>query len=149
MNTQYLSGTCESLEDYSALEHILLGDLRDALEEPSTPQTARWLAAVLDALLETLPREMELREEGGYLAEVVEQFPNWSDQVDRLRAEHRELYGKLALLRAQLGQDKSYARTADDVREALRDWMHTIIAHHRHERRLVQTAFNLEVGGEN
>ncbi len=50
------AAACDTLEDYTALEYILLGDLRDLLEEPADHFTRSWLVAVLDALLDTLPR---------------------------------------------------------------------------------------------
>jgi len=65
------------LEDYAAMEYILLSDLRDLLEEPADDMTRKWLRAVLDALLKTLPWELELQDAGGYLSEVLEQYPNW------------------------------------------------------------------------
>jgi hypothetical protein len=134
------------LQDFAALEYILLGDLRDLLEDPADETTSKWLLVVLDALLDTLPREFALREAGGYLSEVLEQFPNWADQVDQLHREQSALYEKLGQLRRQVSADNSYSELADGLRSDLRDWMQSFVAHHRHERRMVQTAFNLEVG---
>ena len=146
MNRIHLAPTDHLLEEYAALEYILLGDLRDLLEEPPDKQTRRWLIAVLDALLETLPREMQLQEEGGYLSEVLEQYPNWYDQVDHLHNEHRALYFKLGEFRQRIHAQQKFSRIADEVRNDLRDWMGSLTAHHRHQRRLVQQAFNLDVG---
>ena len=93
-----------SLADFVALEYILLGDLRDLLEEPEPDeQTAHWIGAVLDALLEALPREMELKSEGGYLQPVLEQFPNWASLIGDLASEKHALFDKLRELRAQIG----------------------------------------------
>ena len=134
------------LEDYAALEYILLGDLRDLLEEPADDMTRKWLRAVLDALLETLPREFELQDAGGYLSEVLEQYPNWYNQVDLLHQEQQALYANLRRLREQVACEVPFAEVADQVRRDLCDWMASLTAHHRHERRIIQTAFNLEVG---
>ena len=134
------------LEECDTFEYILLGDLRDLLEEPADDLTCKWLIAVLDALLQTLPREFELQDEGGYLAEVIEEFPNWSGHVDQLLEERELLFQKLRQLRERITQQVSFAETAQRVRHDLRDWMLSLAAHHRHERRLVQTAFNLDVG---
>lgn len=134
------------LSDYTALEHILLGDLRDLLEEPPDKTTRRWLLAVLDALLDTLPRQYELQANGGYLSEVLEEFPNWAVQVDQLRTEKQELFAKLRRLREEVGQRASFAKIAEEVRKGLRDWMASLSSHQRRERRIMQTAFNLDVG---
>jgi hypothetical protein len=134
------------IAECTALEYILLGDLRDLLEEPPDAHTSKWLVAVLDELLATLPRELRLRQRGGYLTEVLEQYPSWHCHVERLRSEKHQLYGKLLALRQRLDQHGSLAEIADVVRRDLREWMTSFAAHHRHERRLVQEAFTLEVG---
>src|SRR5260221_8654966 len=64
------------LEQYTSLEYILLGDLRDILEESLDRESRRWLIAVLDALLETLPREFDLEEHDGYMAEILYSYAN-------------------------------------------------------------------------
>lgn len=146
MNRSNTNVAGQLLGEYAALEYILLGDLRDLLEEPADKETCRWLLAVLDALLDTLPREMELQEQGGYMEEVLEQYPNWSDQVDQLQHEKRALYVKLRQLRDGISREHRYSKIAEEVRTGLRDWMSSLAAHHRHERRILQTAFNLDVG---
>lgn len=146
MNRSNTNVAGQLLGEYAALEYILLGDLRDLLEEPADKETCRWLLAVLDALLDTLPREMELQEQGGYMEEVLEQYPNWSDQVDDLQHEKRALYTKLRQLRDGISRERRFSKIAEEVRTGLRDWMSSLVAHHRHERRIVQTAFNLDVG---
>jgi hypothetical protein len=134
------------LEEYRTLEYILLGDLRDLLEEPPDEQNRRWLRAILHALLDTLPREFALRQQGGYLSEVVDQHPNWCGQVDSLQEEKRHLYERLQQLHARLLHHESFRSVARQLRGELRDWINHLVAHHRHERRLVQSAFNTEVG---
>lgn len=135
-----------AVNDVSSLEYILLGDLRDVLEEPMDEVTLKWLKAILDALLETLPREFALQDEGGYLNEVIECDPNFSVHVDRLSEERRAVFGKLRGLRQQLNSPGDYKPHTDALRSELREWMTSLTAFHRHERRLVQTAFNLELG---
>lgn len=130
----------------ASLAYILLGDLRDLLEEPASDATCTWLRAVLDALLETLPHGSDVEDEGDYLSEVLVRFPSWQLQVDRLLREHRTLYSNLRSLRDRIGQQKPFAEIAQQVRRELREWMNTMIAHHRHENRLLLTAMTLEVG---
>ena len=134
------------LDQYSSLEYILLGDLRDILEEPADQESRKWLIAVLDALLETLPHEFDLEDEDGYMSEVLEQHPNWAGQVERLHRDHEVLFAKLKELRGRVERDDWIAPIANEVRRDLRDWMLNLIAHNRRESRMVQIAANLEVG---
>lgn len=136
-----------SLADYIALEYILLGDLRDLLDEAEADeQTTRWIIAVLDALLDALPHEMELKSEGGYLQPVLEQFPNWAGQIGELASEKEYLFQKLYELRVQVDAPGSYEVLANEIRLALHEWMTLWTAHLRHERRMMQSAFTLDVG---
>ncbi len=137
----------ELLEGYVSLEYILLGDLRDLLEEqPQDEQTRHWLLTVLDALLDTLPRQFALREQGGYLTDVLEQFPTWYQHIDRLHTEQRALYVKLDELRDCIAEREVENCLTETLKEAIHEWMISLEAHHRHERRLVQTAYTLDIG---
>jgi hypothetical protein len=138
---------CDRLEEYTALEYILLGDLRDVLEEPANRHTRGWLIAILDALLDTLPREMALKESSGSLHEVLDEYPSWYRHVEDLQNEERLLFLSLQSLRDRLETSESYAFAADRLKSTLRQWMTRLAAHHRHENRILQTAMNLEVGG--
>jgi len=134
------------LEHYTSLEYILLGDLRDLLEEPADEESRKWLLAVLDTLLDTLPRAFDLEDADGYMAEVLERYPSWSPQVERLHRDHDQLFMKLKELRGRIERNIWIAPIANEVRRDLRDWILKLIAHHRGETRLMQTAMNLEVG---
>lgn len=135
-----------TLAGATALKYILLGDLRELLEQPPDSETAEWLLAVLDALLETLPQEFELKEADGYLSPVLEEYPNWEGLVLQLLAEHKQLNRKLWELRSRVAEKRQIAEIAAEVRDDLRLWMRALHAHQRHEQRLLQTALNLEVG---
>ncbi|HUG90026.1 MAG TPA: hypothetical protein VML55_04280 [Planctomycetaceae bacterium] len=151
MQTIESNGAACLLDDYVSLEYILLGDLRALLEAPLDAGNARWLVAVVEALLDILPRQFALQDRGGSLADLVERCPGWSDQVDQLRIEREAVYTRLRVMRARLNQDGPRARAnvaqlVEVLRSELRDWMVTLVAHHRHERQLVQNAFHVEVG---
>lgn len=138
--------TSQLLEQYSAIEYVLLGDLRDLLEDPADPLLRRWLQAVLDALIDTLPYQFYLQEEDGYLADVVELQPNWAHQVERLQLQHDALFDQLKHLRDRVQGDGPFGAIIEPLRDDLRNWMNAVLAHHRHERRLMQAAWNLEIG---
>jgi hypothetical protein len=134
------------LQECRTLEYILLGDLRDLLEEPPNRYTRRWLIAVLDALLDTLPREMAIKEASGYLNEVLDEFPSWYRHVEDLQNEQRLVFLSLQALRDRLETPEPYQRDAAHAQSQLRQWMNRLLAYHRHENRILQTAMNLEVG---
>ena len=134
------------LQKLSALEYILLGDLRDILEEDATPITRHWLETILDALLETLPLEFSLREQGGYLKEVVEFYPRWEHQVTHLQSEHVMLVRRLQELRRGLMRQAAFKHIIGTLKEDLHEWMKLLVAHNRHESRLVQQVMNTELG---
>lgn len=144
--SQNTSADPRTLEEYASLEFILVGDLRDLLAEPPDAVTCHWLRAVLDELLVTLPNQFRLRQEGGFLADVLEQYPWWYSNVEQLREEHRVLYDRLRELRGALDHTRRFAHIADIVRRDLKDWMTRLVAYHRHERRLLQNAYTLDVG---
>ena len=136
-----------SLLRCAELEYILLGDLRDLLEEPADDETAHWLVAVLDALLETLPEEYALKSNRGYLTDVVENVPQWDGKVAALENEYFLLFQRLNQLKDIITQGDDFQRVANRVAIDLRDWMSAFARHHREEREIVTLAASYEVGG--
>lgn len=133
---------------YSVLEYLLIGDLRDLLEETPDNETRRWLLAVLEELLDLLPNEFEYEDQGGYLAEVCEQNPNWSNTVERLHREHEGLYFSLLELRNRIAVEESFEFIADEVKEKLGRWIEAAQRHREKEESLVVDAFDTSFGGE-
>jgi len=136
----------ESLRRLTDLEYILIGDLRDLLESPIDEQKLRWISAVLDALLETLPQQFKLKQKDGYLQEVLDAHPNWECHVSSLKGEHRQMCVRLQQLRDQLSDVTRVELISRTLRLELKGWMQSFISHNRREARLLQTAMNLEVG---
>ena len=142
-----VSPQTSSLRRCNELEYILFGDLRELLEEPLDKQNRKWIGAILDTLLEALPQEHRLKSADGYMAEVLEEFPNWSGQVDALESEYFDIYDRLADLRDDLGDPRRQTSSASAVRVGLSEWMQSFLTHKENESTLLQTAINLEVGG--
>jgi len=138
----------ELLMGYSRLEYLLLGDLRAILDEPNETRDRRWLLAVLDSLLETIPREFELREEGGYMSELLELQPYLSDVAASLFSEHDRIFDMLSDLRQRVNQNLNATALEDQLTAELRDWMLLLMKHNRRERRVYQTVLCIEHGGE-
>ncbi len=136
----------ESLRRISELEYILIGDLRDLLESPIDEQNLRWISAVLDALLETLPKQFELKQKAGFSQEILDVHPNWECHVTSLAVEHEQMCDRLRQLRRELPNAVRTESLAKTLRMELKAWMQAFIAWNRRESRLLQTAVNLEVG---
>ena len=132
----------------SVLEYLLIGDLRDLLEESPDNETRRWLLAVLEELLNLLPNEFEYEDQGGYLAEVCDQHPNLSNTVDRLHREHEGLYFSLLELRNRIADEQSFEFIADEMKPKLRRWIEAAQRHRESEQQLVVAAYDTSFGGE-
>lgn len=127
-------------------EYILLGDLRDLLDDEPTEENRRWLMAVLDSLLDTLPKEFALKSRDGYLQQVLDEYPSWDNAVERLERQHVNLYRRLRLLRDRLTKRHSLEEVAERLRLETEGWMDSFIELHRAERELVFEAMNMDVG---
>lgn len=133
---------------YSVLEYLLIGDLRDLLEEPADNETRRWILAVLEELLDLLPNEFEYEDQGGYLADVCERNPNWSNMVERLHREHEGLYFSLLELRNRISDEQSFEFIANEVKPKLSRWIDAAQQHREREQHLVVSAYDTTFGGE-
>lgn len=129
------------------LEYLLLGDLREMLEEPVTPQGRNWMLAVVDTLLDMLPHEHRLKSIDGYLSEVLTEFPNWTGHVDRLEAQHYDLYDRLSDLRDELEVETLDRTAANALKYSLQEWMEAFVQHRRRESDLLQSAMCTDIGG--
>lgn len=134
------------LRDCTELVYILIGDVRDVLEEPPSDQTRHWLSVLLDTLLETVPEEFSLKSDGGYMSEVLLDFPHWNTRVGDLEDQYFSLYLQLRRLREQLRLQVTYEETAKSLRADLSSWISSFQEYCAQERDLVQTAVNLTVG---
>ena len=96
------------------LEYLLLGDLRQILEEPEGPHTSCWLLAILDMILVGRPR---LRRTV-YLPIQVQEDPY---QIRSL--ETGSLIEKLRRLRDRVAHRADHTGLANEIREELREVM--------------------------
>jgi hypothetical protein len=135
------------LQQWTELDYLLLGDLREMLDEALTPQARKWMLSILDVLLENLPREHRLKSVDGYLHEVLVEFPNWSGHVDRLESEDYELYDRLSDLRDHLELDTLEPEAVKELRYRLQEWMQALVTHRMQETSLLLAAVNTDIGG--
>lgn len=109
----HFSGTTNINREF---EYLLLGDLRQVLEEPVTPQSSRWILAILDLLLAGRPRSRP----SVYLP-VERRNINISERSNSL--ESGSLLEKLRRLRDRIAHRTSYDGLIEDLRDELRDAM--------------------------
>jgi hypothetical protein len=133
-----------------ALTYLLLGDLRELLSErPAGPRTRAALLAILEALLDEIPNLAGPDAAGdAYLDGVLADCPNWTPQVDALRAAKIADTERLSELRDAVQSRRPFVALADGLVDELGEWMAAFGTHRRQERRLVQMAANTDVGGE-
>jgi len=127
-------------------EYILIGDLRDLLDDEQSEENRRWTLAVLDALLDTLPKEFALKSQDGYLSEVLDEYPSWDNSVERLRLQHVALHRRLTELRVRMVANAQLQGLADRLRSDLETWIVAFSDLQHAERRITFAAMNLEVG---
>lgn len=140
------SGSMHLLEQYSHLEYLLLGDLRDLLEEPPDAENRKWLLAVLEVLVDMLPREHELTLDEGYMDFVRDRYPSWNRQIEQLERDHDDLYYRLRLLHSRVRDNEWIGPVASELRHELATWMDAIQRHKAAESDLVVSAVNFDLG---
>ncbi|MEZ6131891.1 MAG: hypothetical protein R3C59_24795 [Planctomycetaceae bacterium] len=136
-----------SMAECNEFQYLLLGDLRDIIDETPDESSRRWLLAVLDVLVQLMPRERRLHsEKGGYMSEVLDEFPSWNRQVMQLHLKKLHLDYSLRELRNRLRNEESWVAIADQVSGQLRDWMQMFRELHHAEASLMMDAMLLDIG---
>ena len=101
----------------SPFEYLLLGDLRELLEEPAGPETSRWIVAILDHLLAGRPRTMS-----PYLPALPRGLA-WETEPSACPPLLAMLFSKLQRVRDRVAHHAPYALLANEIRCDLREWM--------------------------
>lgn len=104
-----------SLSD-SPLEHLLLGDLRQLLEESACPVTSQWIVATLDHLLAGRPRS------GSPFLPTLSRSLPWTHDEPPHSHQKLALFAKLQRLRDRVAHRAPYALLANEIRCDLREW---------------------------
>ena len=103
-----------STDENRELEYLLLGDLRQTLDEPAGPQTSRWLLALLDMILVSHPRIRP----SVYLPVHIN-----GDRYQPRSLESGSLIEKLRRLRDRVAHRAGHLALASEIREELREVM--------------------------
>ncbi len=135
-----------NLKQLGELEVLLIGDLRDVLEEEANEQNRKWLLAIVEVLARTIPREFYLREKGGYLRDVVDCCPEVDQEVQALLEEHQTLRDRLDQLRNKLQRLRPFRTQAAALKYELAEWMNKLEQHNQKEGKLVHCAYSQDMG---
>ena len=147
MNDSFHVSQIRTLAECNEFQYLLLGDVRDLLDETPDDSNKKWLMAVLDVLVDLMPHERHLHEtSGGYMKEVLDEFPNWYRLVMRLHLKKLHLHYALRDLRDRLRREASWVAVADQLSCELRDWMDLFQQLHKAESSLIVEAVMLDVG---
>jgi hypothetical protein len=140
--------TVEPSGTLNALEYLLLGDLRELLEEPETALTRHVLPVLLNGLLDNCFHVSQLEGAGACLSDVLEKWPNQQSGIDLLHCEKATCYSSLEKLRSQISGGLPSATITNQLRHNVQHVLRLVVEIHKHETRPVQTTFNLDAGGE-
>lgn len=138
-----LKNTIERLRHCDQLLRLLIDDAREMLDEPAE---AEWLLPVVTRMLDNLSTRIDLEEWEGYLADVLDRYPNWHPQIVHLQQEHRLLVRQLQEICNRIKEQSPSSPVGLECRRQVRDWIDIYLAHQQREQTLVQEAFVLEVG---
>lgn len=131
----------------TALEFLLLGDLRDLLDQPESIESNFWLQALLDRLIVTMATLCDEESHDEYLEFVRERFPNWTPKVEQLHYERWRLFVTLKSLRARwLEHHETISSLLPGLRRDLQAWMARLQTHRYSENGIMQMAALLDVG---
>ncbi|RMF24271.1 MAG: hypothetical protein D6760_03680 [Deltaproteobacteria bacterium] len=136
----------DELKHCDLLQQAFLTELRALLVEKPGEADTRWIAATVERLLDTLAREMSLKDDENYLEPVLEKFPSWAPRVDQLRAEKQQLLEQLRAMRQELTTLAGDQALRPEFRERIRGWVERLSEHKRKERELILEADTLDVG---
>jgi iron-sulfur cluster repair protein YtfE (RIC family) len=123
------------------LQHIKkLNDLVNAKQWLSALALRRELELIRDELTE----HFRFEEEGGYMSAVVQRQPQMANAIGELRNDHDSLAITLNGFIERIGPS---FLPHDEFLSEIHDWMNSLREHETRENRIVQEAFNMEIGG--
>jgi hypothetical protein len=130
-----------------------IGQLEDALTEPSLGRTADWaakLSAALEHLKEVFSVHVEVTEgPGGLYEEILENAPRLANKIERFTREHASITHQLDQARAEVRlAGGAGVAAADDLRDALVRLFADLVRHRKRGLDLVYEAYHVDIGGE-
>jgi hemerythrin len=124
-------------------EHEKLGKTIAAMRTLVSDESFSWDSArvSLTELRETLESHFSMEEAGGYLASVTSEAPQHSLLVAKLESDHSRMRGMLASLLA----GALVARSREDLRNDVEEFLAFLASHERRENQLVIDTFTTDI----
>jgi hypothetical protein len=136
----------ESLKACYELEYLLIGDLRQILKEPSSPENRESLLALLKLFLRNLPEVIKLASDSGTMTAVQQKCPRLYGQIKTLQTAHLDCLDELKEL-----HDSMEIESAEEVAKTdykIGKWIDSFALMRIHESQLLQDAYTVDIGGE-
>ncbi len=129
-------------------QHQRLHSLLEAIESRFRHErkASRNLVSLLNALAVHLQMHFELEESDGYLSHLVQLSPGLSAAVERLLREHTELEKEVNDLVARAREVFATNHDAADLAAHFSTFHRKLSAHDHEENKLIQEAYNLDLG---
>jgi seryl-tRNA synthetase len=149
--SQYSNPQQNAVES-EALKHIVSA-LRTVMDwKPEGEEFSRKLSSlrfIAQSFQRHLERLMALKEQDGYLSEVVEQMPALAEKVQALLKEHDQFEESMhrLVLRLENISPTDKGKIEESCRE-LEELLVKLDEHHRRETSAMQEAFRRDVGGQ-
>lgn len=137
--------------EHEALKHITSA-LRTVMDwHPSGDEAARKLSSlrfIAQSFQRHLERLMALKEQDGYLANAIDEKPNFAEKAKALLVEHDQFDESLHRLLLKLDNIAATDKKAiDSACHELEELLIKLDDHHRREAELIQEAFLRDDGG--
>jgi hypothetical protein len=132
----------------SSMTWLLVGDIREMLQDRLDGDAIRWLRPVLDALIDALCEWEACDDSTGFFDDVLEPCPELSPRVAQIQCEQIQLCARLRELRARLELRQSVSRLVQALQADLAEWVQLMTDNARRERELLQSVWYTEIGGE-
>jgi len=125
------------------LEYLLLGELRELLDELDTEHSRASILLILDRLLVNFPRQLKLKAEGKYLSKILESYPEKGD-AESLRFDDQGRVVVLQQLREAVAAGAPCSEIASEIQRELYGWMKALADDRTGERRMIGKANRFE-----
>jgi len=132
----------------TTLTWLLVGDIREMLQDHLDEEAIRWLGPILDALIGAMSQQSEQNSREGWYDDLIGSFPHLISRVAMIEAEQTELCRSLRELRQRIEQDMPISRLAAEIERDLCRWIDLMVRHSRREAVLMQDVWYTEIGGE-
>ncbi|MBW3667111.1 MAG: hemerythrin domain-containing protein [Actinobacteria bacterium] len=124
--------------------------MRELDAAASTPTgVGGWLEQVsktLDDLSEALDRHVDMVEgEDGLLAEIADISPHLQSVIDQMRADHKDLQGRVDSMKLAIKQARSGPDGPAEIRREIRELLSSLAQHRERGADLVYDAYNVDI----